>query len=150
LITARLWCLGFLVYARVSAVHRSLLVVVGETGEHSVTLPPRLRQDGLTSGVGKSTLINSLLGVNTQETQGIREADSRGRHTTTARYLLHAPGGAWLIDRPGMRELRIGAAQAGVDRTFVDIESLAVQCRFRDGRLARAAQKHRRKGKGRE
>jgi ribosome biogenesis GTPase len=71
------------------------------------------------------------LDVNTQETQGIREADSRGRHTTTARCLLHAPGGAWLSDTPGMRELRIGAAQAGVDRTFVDIESLAVQCRFR-------------------
>lgn len=62
------------------------------------------------SGVGKSTLINSLLGVNSQETRAIRDADSKGRHTTTARYFLQAPCGAWLIDTPGMRELKIGAA----------------------------------------
>jgi ribosome biogenesis GTPase len=84
------------------------------------------------SGVGKSTLINSLLGVSRQETHEIREADDKGRHTTTARYLLRAPCGAWLIDTPGMRELKIGAAQAGLGRTFVDIESLAIECRFRD------------------
>jgi ribosome biogenesis GTPase len=60
------------------------------------------------------------------------EADDKGRHTTTARYLLRAPCGAWLIDTPGMRELKIGAAQAGLGRTFVDIESLATECRFRD------------------
>ncbi len=84
------------------------------------------------SGVGKSTLINSLLGANTQGTRQIRQADDKGRHTTTARYLLRAPCGAWLIDTPGMRELKIGAAQAGIARTFCDIDSLAVQCRFRD------------------
>ncbi len=84
------------------------------------------------SGVGKSTLINSLSGVNTQATHEIRQADGKGRHTTTARYLLRAPRGAWLIDTPGMRELKIGAAQGGLCRTFVDIESLATQCRFRD------------------
>src|SRR6185437_4903741 len=82
--------------------------------------------------VGKSTLINSLLGVERQQTQEIREDDDKGRHTTTARYLLRAPCGAWLIDTPGMRELKIGAAQSGLERTFVDIESLASQCRFRD------------------
>jgi ribosome biogenesis GTPase len=84
------------------------------------------------SGVGKSTLINSLLGSEKQQTQGIREDDDKGRHTTTARYLLRAPCGAWLIDTPGMRELKIGAAQFGLDRTFVEIESLAARCRFRD------------------
>jgi ribosome biogenesis GTPase len=84
------------------------------------------------SGVGKSTLINSLLGVSRQQTQETRQDDEKGRHTTTARYLLRAPCGAWLIDTPGMRELKIGALQAGLGRTFVDIESLATECRFRD------------------
>jgi ribosome biogenesis GTPase len=84
------------------------------------------------SGVGKSTLINSLLGVNRLETQEIRQDDAKGRHTTTARYLLRAPCGAWLIDTPGMRELKIGAVRRGLGRTFVDIESLAAECRFRD------------------
>jgi ribosome biogenesis GTPase len=84
------------------------------------------------SGVGKSTLINSLLGVSRQQTQEIRQDDEKGRHTTTARSLLRAPCGAWLIDTPGMRELKIGAVQTGLGRTFVDIESLASGCRFRD------------------
>ena len=86
------------------------------------------------SGVGKSTLINSLLAQSTQETQEVRQTDDKGRHTTTARYLLQASCGAWLIDTPGMRELKIGAVQPGLDRTFVDIESLARACRFRDCR----------------
>src|SRR5581483_2111363 len=81
------------------------------------------------SGVGKSTLINSLLARNSQATQEIRAADAKGRHTTTARYLLRAPCGAWLIDTPGMRELKIGAVPAGLSRTFVDIDS--------DGEVAR-------------
>jgi ribosome biogenesis GTPase len=84
------------------------------------------------SGVGKSTLINSLLGADEQETRQVRLADDKGRHTTTARYLLPAPGGAWLIDTPGMRELKVGTVQAGLARTFVDIDSLAAECRFRD------------------
>jgi ribosome biogenesis GTPase len=84
------------------------------------------------SGVGKSTLINSLLGMHTQQTQAIRQQDEKGRHTTSARYLLRAPCGAWLIDTPGMREFKIGAVQSGLGRTFVDIESLATECRFRD------------------
>jgi ribosome biogenesis GTPase len=84
------------------------------------------------SGVGKSTLINSLLGQNRLLTQETRQDDQKGRHTTTARYLLRAPCGAWLIDTPGMRELKIGAIQVGLSRTFVDIESLAMECRFRD------------------
>jgi ribosome biogenesis GTPase len=84
------------------------------------------------SGVGKSTLINSLLGVSTQQTRETRQGDQKGRHTTTSRHLFRAPCGAWLIDTPGMRELKIGAVESGLDRTFVDIESLATVCRFRD------------------
>ena len=84
------------------------------------------------SGVGKSTLINTLTGESSQATRGIREDDARGRHTTTARQLLPMPGGAWLIDVPGMRELKIGAAQAGLSEAFGDLEALARSCRFRD------------------
>ncbi len=84
------------------------------------------------SGVGKSTLINSLLGTAQQPTQAVRRGDEKGRHTTSARALLRAPCGAWLIDTPGMRELKIGAAQLGLARTFGDIDSLASECRFRD------------------
>jgi ribosome biogenesis GTPase len=84
------------------------------------------------SGVGKSTLVNSLLGTDEQATREIRAADDKGRHTTGARYLLPAPGGAWLIDTPGMRELKVGAARTGLARTFVDIDALAAECHFRD------------------
>jgi ribosome biogenesis GTPase len=84
------------------------------------------------SGVGKSTLANSLVGDAMLATAGIREDDAKGRHTTTFRQLIHMPGGAWLIDVPGMRELRIGAAEAGLSRAFDDLESLARSCRFRD------------------
>jgi len=84
------------------------------------------------SGVGKSTLVNTLTGASSQATQGIREDDARGRHTTTARQMLPMPGGAWLIDVPGMRELKIGAAQAGLGEAFGDLEALARSCRFRD------------------
>lgn len=84
------------------------------------------------SGVGKSTLVNTLLGHAQQATGGIREDDARGRHTTTSREMFALPTGAWMIDTPGMRELRIGAANAGVDGVFDDVEALAAQCRFHD------------------
>jgi ribosome biogenesis GTPase len=84
------------------------------------------------SGVGKSTLANTLVGDAVLATGGIREDDARGRHTTTSRQLVRMPGGAWLIDVPGMRELKIGAAETGLNRTFEDLESLARSCRFRD------------------
>lgn len=84
------------------------------------------------SGVGKSTLINMLLGACVQSTQAIREDDSRGRHTTTSRQMFSVPGGAWVIDTPGMRELKVGVADDGLQSTYTDIAQLAGQCRFRD------------------
>lgn len=84
------------------------------------------------SGVGKSTLINTLLGGELQATGGIREHDGRGRHTTTSRQMFALPGGAWVIDTPGMREIKLGAAESGVRAAFSDLEALARQCRFRD------------------
>jgi ribosome biogenesis GTPase / thiamine phosphate phosphatase len=86
------------------------------------------------SGVGKSTLVNSLLGTQRQSTQPVRSDDSRGRHTTTGRHLLPLPGGAFLIDTPGMRELQLWSTDAGLGTTFADIDALATQCRFRDCR----------------
>jgi ribosome biogenesis GTPase len=84
------------------------------------------------SGVGKSTLINTLSGQARLSTAAIREDDAKGRHTTTSRQLLAITGGAWLIDTPGMRELNIGAADLGMRAVFTDIEALARACRFRD------------------
>lgn len=82
------------------------------------------------SGVGKSTLINRLLGQDLLATGGIRTADAHGRHTTTSRELLLLPSGGIVIDTPGMRELAI--AFADVDAAFTDITELAQSCKFRD------------------
>lgn len=84
------------------------------------------------SGVGKSTLVNTLAGRTQQATGGIREHDSKGRHTTTSREMFALDSGAWVIDTPGMRELKIGAVEAGLRTVFDNIETLATQCRFRD------------------
>ncbi len=83
------------------------------------------------SGVGKSTLVNSLAGT-TLATAGIREDDARGRHTTTARALYRLPAGGWLVDTPGMRALGLHDAAEGVDAVFEDIAALAATCRFAD------------------
>lgn len=83
------------------------------------------------SGVGKSTLVNRLLGEERLATGDIRN-DDKGRHTTTHRELLFLPDGGMVIDTPGMRELGMWDAKSGIDRTFSDIEELALQCRFRD------------------
>ena len=83
------------------------------------------------SGVGKSTLINRLLGEDRLATDGLRN-DDRGHHTTTHRELLVLPNGAMVIDTPGMRELGIWDAASGVGQTFADIEALAARCRFRN------------------
>jgi ribosome biogenesis GTPase / thiamine phosphate phosphatase len=82
------------------------------------------------SGVGKSTLSNRLLGQSIQKTSDVRAGDGRGRHTTTARELFVLPGGALLIDTPGLRELQLWHPDDGLGQTFADIESLAAQCRF--------------------
>jgi ribosome biogenesis GTPase / thiamine phosphate phosphatase len=84
------------------------------------------------SGVGKSTLINRLLGEERLRTGPVREDDSRGRHTTTHRELIALPGGALLIDTPGMRELQLWADGESLDRSFDDVLELAKECRFAD------------------
>jgi ribosome biogenesis GTPase / thiamine phosphate phosphatase len=82
------------------------------------------------SGVGKSTLINSLYGEEIQATAEVRESDSKGRHTTSWRELIVLPNGALVIDTPGMRELQIWLSGEGIHEAFPDIEELALQCRF--------------------
>jgi len=86
------------------------------------------------SGVGKSTIINRLVGSDVQRTQEVREADSKGRHTTSHRELVRLPAGGLLIDTPGMRELQLWDASGSVGGTFDDIEALAVSCHFTDCR----------------
>ena len=83
------------------------------------------------SGVGKSTLINRLMGEERLATDGLRN-DDKGHHTTTHRELLFLPNGAMVIDTPGMRELGMWDAASGVEQTFADIEELAARCRFRN------------------
>lgn len=84
------------------------------------------------SGVGKSSLINALAGENLMDVKEIREDDARGRHTTTHRQLLRLPSGAMLIDTPGMRELGLWDADAGISSSFSDVEELIGRCRFSD------------------
>ncbi|MCK9580808.1 MAG: ribosome small subunit-dependent GTPase A [Methanoregula sp.] len=86
------------------------------------------------SGVGKSTLINRLMGNPVQETSHIRNYDGKGRHTTTVRQLFVLAGGSLMIDNPGLREVGIGTASAGIAETFSDILELAPGCRFSDCR----------------
>jgi ribosome biogenesis GTPase len=88
------------------------------------------------SGVGKSTLINRLLGREALKIGSISDAVGKGRHTTTSRQLVELPGGALLIDTPGMRELRPWADGSAVDAAFDDITALAGECRFEDCRHA--------------
>ncbi|RBC26048.1 ribosome small subunit-dependent GTPase A, partial [Xanthomonas oryzae] len=84
------------------------------------------------SGAGKSTLTNTLLGTEKMKTNGVRENDSRGRHTTTHRALIPLPSGACLIDTPGMRELKPTGEEDLAEGGFSDVEALAAQCRFND------------------
>ena len=105
----------------------------------AATLAPYLgaRQTAVllgSSGAGKSTLANTLLGRTVQSTGAVRADDSRGRHTTTARTLLRLPGGACLIDTPGLRGLRVDLDEADLAASFGDVAALAGRCRFRDCR----------------
>lgn len=83
------------------------------------------------SGVGKSTLINTLINCDKIATQGIREDDAKGRHTTTGRALYRLPAGGWLLDTPGMRELQLTDVRSGLDDVFADIVALSQACRFK-------------------
>lgn len=82
------------------------------------------------SGVGKSTLVNALAGKTIMDVNGIREDDSKGRHTTTRRQMIRLDSGAWILDTPGMREFGLSDAQEGVSETFSDIEAIMDNCRF--------------------
>jgi ribosome biogenesis GTPase len=84
------------------------------------------------SGAGKSTLLNRLSGAGQRRTAPVRESDSRGRHTTTARELVELPSGAAVIDTPGLREIQLWADPESIAEAFDDISDLAAMCRFRD------------------
>jgi ribosome biogenesis GTPase / thiamine phosphate phosphatase len=86
------------------------------------------------SGVGKSTIINRLIGSDRLRTRDVRESDSKGRHTTTHRELVKLPEGGLIIDTPGMRELQLWDVGEAVKETFEDIETLATECHFTDCR----------------
>jgi len=84
------------------------------------------------SGVGKSTLLNALVGHSRQATADVREGDQRGRHTTTASELVRLPGDGWLIDTPGVRAVSLWSSGHGIERAFADVFDLMDHCRFRD------------------
>lgn len=84
------------------------------------------------SGVGKSSLVNLLVGVERQRTTPVRESDGKGRHTTVSREIIALPRGGYIVDMPGVRGLGLWDAEAGIQEAFADIEQLAQQCKFRD------------------
>ncbi len=116
-----------------------ILAVSAHTGAGLDGLRAHLRP-GMTaailgsSGVGKSTLLNALLGEDRQKTAAVRGSDSRGRHTTTHRELFELPGGALLVDTLGIRALEVLGAEEGVEQSFDDVVDLAAGCRFSDCR----------------
>ena len=122
---------------RVRAPHVEILAINAKSSE---SIAPLLRYLGPgdtavlvgSSGVGKSTLTNTLLGEARQATKAVRENDSRGRHTTTHRALIMLPSGGCLIDTPGMREIKLTGEEDLDAGQFADIEALAQQCRFGD------------------
>ncbi len=113
------------------------LFISAQTGEGLDKLNDRLTPGHTfcllgSSGVGKTTLLNALLGEERFATHAVRESDQRGRHTTTRRHLTPLPGGAMMIDTPGMRELGLLGTEAGLMAAFPDIEALADHCQFSD------------------
>jgi ribosome biogenesis GTPase len=84
------------------------------------------------SGVGKSTLVNALVGSARQRTSSVRTGDLRGRHTTVATELVPMPGVGWLIDTPGLRAVSLWLSGDGIERAFADVFDLMDHCRFRD------------------
>lgn len=88
------------------------------------------------SGVGKTSLLNALVGSDIAAVREVRESDARGRHTTTNRQLIRLPGDGLVIDTPGIRELQLWDADEGLDEAFDDVAELALQCKFTDCRHA--------------
>ena len=84
------------------------------------------------SGVGKSTLVNTLRGSDSIATQAIRAIDGTGRHTTTVREMHRLEQGGWLLDLPGMREMQLSEAASGIAEVFDDFTLTAQECRFSD------------------
>lgn len=84
------------------------------------------------SGVGKSSLVNVLVGAEVQDVGAVRDHDGKGRHTTVDRVMVELPGGGYVVDMPGVRGLGMWDADEGLDRAFSDVEELAQSCRFRD------------------
>jgi ribosome biogenesis GTPase len=112
-------------------------VLSARSGEGLESLTPLLERGRTvallgSSGVGKSTIVNALLGYERQQTTDVRADDQRGRHTTTMRELLVTPNGALLIDSPGMRSIGMWEIEAGLADTFADIAAIALDCRFND------------------
>jgi len=119
------------------AVGVDVIAVSAATGEGMTDLAARLLPGETavlvgSSGAGKSTLVNALAGEARMAVGEVREEDGRGRHTTSHRELVLLPGGALILDTPGMRELGLLDADEGITATFEDIEALAAQCRFHD------------------
>lgn len=84
------------------------------------------------SGVGKSTLINALVGKDLQETAQVREGDGKGRHTTVSREMIALPGGGSIVDMPGVRGLGLWDAEEGIEAAFAEVEAYAKTCKFSD------------------
>lgn len=114
-----------------------VVVISAHTGAGLNQLEPWLKPGQTvallgSSGVGKSTLVNTLAGESLQHVQTIREDDSKGRHTTTHRQLFRLPSGVLMLDTPGMRELQLWQASEGLDASFADLSELAAACRYRN------------------
>ena len=131
---------------QVEAVRAAVRAIAGDVGvltissaaPESVEAVRELIPSGTTavligkSGVGKSSLVNLLVGEDVLEIGDVREGDGKGRHTTVSREIVEIPGGGCIVDMPGVRGLGLWDAEAGIGAAFPDIEDLAARCRFRD------------------